>query len=367
MMRSFNWLFVLITVTGPARAQVPIPFTSPEGRAMVFANKRFEKLEARPMEAVYPMEGRLVYLDHDRRLKVFIPEGRKLFLLEPSGVGEVRSTRQRIAWLKQDTLKTLVAGRTVVLAHGVSTFTVTDSSVVHHDSLQHELVVSWRGRSEVLATITDVATRPQWQHGGGEVVWFERASRRLMLFHHGSTQVLCDSTDMGHVAMGTGTLGYWDDAQERFLVWDGGRTQAVSELRPVSAKAGAGLLAFVDGAGGLRCYADGKVRRLTDEMPSGYWVQDSLLLYLEDGALQLFDGDSVITVEPYVPERWQVEGGLLVHLDINRELWSIRNGERKRLGNEANIRTFDLYGDAVIHPSPTGLTTILRGRRNWTY
>ena len=107
----------------------------------------------------------------------------------------------------------------------------------------------------------------------------------------------------------------------------------------------------MDGAGGLRCWKNGVTQRLTTDIPSGYWVQDEILLYLDEGDLKMFNGNEVILVEAYVPERWQVVGSKLVYLDLNRELRGIVDGKRERFGTEANIDTFDLYGLSLIHIS----------------
>jgi hypothetical protein len=126
-------------------------------------------------------------------------------------------------------------------------------------------------------------------------------------------------------------------------------------------------VAFVDGMARLRCYTGGVVHKLTDSMPTDYWVQDDLLLYLQGGALHLFRPQGTVLVERYVPERWQVWGDRLVYLDINRELHGIENGEAVRYGNEAAIASFDLFGDAVFYRSPTGLMTVIRNGKKFLY
>ena len=87
---------------------------------MVFANKRFEKLESRPAQKTFAMDGELVYLDHNGALKIFTIDGRSLHLLEPNGVGEIRSSGHRIAWLKADTLKTVRSGSVKVISINVA-------------------------------------------------------------------------------------------------------------------------------------------------------------------------------------------------------------------------------------------------------
>ena len=106
---------------------------------------------------------------------------------------------------------------------------------------------------------------------------------------------------------------------------------------------------------------------MLDEIPSDYWVKDSLLVYMHKGHLKLFQHGASLVVENYVPERWQVEGGMLAYLDINRELRGLVGGERFRFGSEAHIASFDLFGDAVVYRSPLGNTVVATRRRTYVF
>ncbi|MCB9183596.1 MAG: hypothetical protein H6591_06720 [Flavobacteriales bacterium] len=108
MSRAGLVMSVLLVVD--AIAQVPVPFVTEEDRFMVFAEGRFEKLEPRPPAFVHAMEGQVIYRDHQGQLKIFLPDGRRLHLLDRNGE-EPRGTRTRIAWLSHDTLKTVREGR----------------------------------------------------------------------------------------------------------------------------------------------------------------------------------------------------------------------------------------------------------------
>lgn len=87
-------------------------------------------------------------------------------------------------------------------------------------------------------------------------------------------------------------------------------------------------------------------------------MQDSLLLFVEQGLLKVFAGGKLEVVERYVPEKWQVFGGWLVYLDLNRTLrsWSPRG--RVQLSKEASIASFDLYRDAVVWRSNMGAVKV---------
>ncbi|HRF81960.1 MAG TPA: hypothetical protein PL070_17935, partial [Flavobacteriales bacterium] len=105
-----------------------------------------------------------------------------------------------------------------------------------------------------------------------------------------------------------------------------------------------------------------------DSMPAQYWVKDRMLLYLWAGRLMLWTEQGAMEVERYVPEQWQVHGDRLVYLDINRELRSMHiSGKREQLATESNISRFDLYGDAVVYPSPAGGVVVVCNRKRYTY
>lgn len=366
MMRPIALVLACCAARLALQAQVPVPFVTDEDRFMVFAEGRFEKLEPRPPQWVHAMEGQLVYRDHQGQLKVFLPEGWRLHLLDKGG-GEPRGTRRRIAWLAGDTLKGIREGRAYAMASQVADFGVSDSLVAVHDTALHELQAIWRGRLHPVARLEQGSERPQWLLGPDALVLFNREARRLSLFQGGRLRLLSDSTDVGIAVAGGGIVGWWDGHRRVFMAAFGGAEHALSDLRPASAQAGQGLIAFVDGNGRLRCFERGAMHRVMDGVPSAYWVKDSLLLYLDRGRLMLFKDGTSTMVEPYVPEDWQVEGGLLAYLDINRELRGIVGGERFRFGSEAAIAAFRLYGDAVVYRSPLGHTVVATRRRTYTY
>jgi hypothetical protein len=371
MIRRVGIRYSLILLIGGAsvalEAQVPVPFTSKDGRFMILANGRFEKLEPRSPRWTIAQDGRVIYLDHEERLRVFHAEGRRLYELGQAPTGPFKASRNRVAWTVADTLKTLSAGKAKVVATGVDRYDVSDSLVVFHDSVRHELNAIWQGRVIPLAEVERGSTAPQWSMGTNTVTYFDRGAHRLFLFHRGAVSVLADSTSLGMAVNGEDLVGFWDDHARQWKVLDRGREEVLSDMRPMSAKAGRRMIAFVDGGGRLRCYSNGTVHQLTDTMPTEYWMEDDLLLYLKGGSLMLFHGTGPVVVERYVPERWRIWGDRLVYLDINRELRGVEQGQRVRYGNEAAIPTFELYEDAVLYPSPTGVITVIRKGRKFLY
>ncbi len=345
------------------KAQWPVPFVDREGHFVVFANGRFERLEKEPPLRYEAQDGQVIYADAAGRLKIFLAEGRRLHLLHSGPVDRWQVAGGRAAWRAGDTLFVLREARGVPVAHPVDRFDVTDSLVVFNDLGAGELRVLWRGQVLPIATVTGGSERAQWRTGSNTVTFHDRSTLKLFLFRAGQVELLTDSADMGLVANGGGLAGYWDDVNDRFMLRTGGADHRISDLRPLSAKAGEGVLAFVDGVGKLRCWMGGQLHTVLQVPPTDYWVQDSVLLYLNEGRLELFAPSGAMTVEDYVPERWAVSDARLVYLDIDRRLWSVHGGRRKRLGTEAAIPTFELYGDAVLYPAPSGPWTVIREGR----
>lgn len=345
------------------RAQVPLPVITSEDRFFIFHDGRFEQMEPRPPKKALAMNGQFVYQDQQGQLKIFLPEGRRLHLLDRRSDIVLKGTRKRVAWMAMDTLKTVREGRAVILAENVQRFTVGDSIIVLLDSARHEMIALWKRTATTLATVQPGSESAQWAQGSNTVVFFNKEAGSLFAYYHGSVKLLCDSTDVGIVATGGDIVGYWHGGKRNFRAYYKGADVELADLRPARVLAGEGLLAFVDANGRLKCFEQGVLHTVLDEAPTDFWVKDSLLLFLHDGRLNLFQHGSATVVEPYVPEQWQVEGGLLAYLDINRELRGIVNGERFRFGKEANINGFELYGDAVIYRSPLGPMVVATKRR----
>src|SRR5688572_16183937 len=134
---------LFIAAVGTLHGQVPVPFNTAEGRFIVQANKRFEKLEPRPPRAVFPMDGHLAYLDHDGDLKLFIASERRLIMLDTGRIGPVEHSRGSLAWIRGDSLMVLRDDKPGHVASGVAEFSLSDSLLVFHDSVAHQLGVLW--------------------------------------------------------------------------------------------------------------------------------------------------------------------------------------------------------------------------------
>lgn len=366
-MRTFIILFG-IGLSSVVHAQCLAPFVNALDRTVLFQEGRFVDVDARPARTKHVMSDGLFFADHEQRLCRYALEARSTQVVQRLPASELQVSGDRAVWRMADTLKTLRGDRVHVLATGVERYRVSDSLVVFLDSVQHELAVFWRGQRLPLATVDQGSERPQWTQGSNTVTFFDRGQRKVFLFHRGKLRTLTDSTDVGIAVNGNDVVGYWDDVRDEFMGEANGKAVRLSGMKPISAQAGDGLIAFVDGTLKLKAWRGEQVVQLTDSMPAQYWVKDRMLLYLWAGRLMLWTEQGAMEVERYVPEQWQVHGDRVVYLDINRELRSMHiSGKREQLATESNISRFDLYGDAVVYPSPAGGVVVVCNRKRYTY
>ncbi len=369
-MKPLQLIAFILAGSGPVglAAQCLAPFVTEMDRTMLFHDGRFMEVDARPPSTMHVQRDGLFFTDHAGQLCRFGLEARAVEVVQQRPADELQASGDRVAWRMGDSLYVLRGDRPHLLATGVQRHRVSDSLIVFTDSIDHELAAYWRGRRIPLASVTQDTDRPQWTQGANTVTWYDRGQRTLFCFSRGEVEVLADSCEVGMAVNGMDIIGFWDDAHQEFKGRRNGQEVLLSGLKPVSAQAGDGLLAFVDGTLKLKAWRGGDVVQLTDSMPSQYWVKDRVLLYLWAGRLMLWSEEGPLEVEDLVPEQWQVAGDRVVYLDINRELRGIHvNGEREHLSREPGISSFAVHGDAVLFPAPSGGTVVLCQGRRHTY
>lgn len=354
--RSFSLLLLGLSIARGVEAQTPVPLVTAADRLIVFQDGRFEDLEPRKPQAVFPNGDRLAYLSDGGDLKLYV-DGRVTDLQRGETV-QVKGSQHLLAWKTGPSLRIPTGDGAETLCRGVGEFTVHDSLIAYHDQLDQTLVVYWRGRTMPVADVLMAGEGPQWKAGANTLVFFDKGARRVLLFYRGEVSTLCTGADVARVAPGGDVVAYMDDRDDTFRVFDRGERIDLEPFAPVSFRAGAGLVAYISTGGALRCYRDHQVWTLADFAPTEYWVQDSVLLFVDQGMLKTFTDGRVDIIERYVPEQWAVSGDLVAYLDLNRSLRLYRRGVRTVAGKEAGIKRFDLYRGAVAYRSNSGTSKV---------
>lgn len=336
--------------------QWAVPYTTQSGRFGVFREGRFEELEQRKPRNVIPNGPRLAYITEQGELRGW-DDGQVMNYQRGEPV-DVRNSRGMLAWKQGERLLLAGVAGAKTICHDAGEFSVRDSLVAYHNEIEKTLCVYWRGQVIPLADVLMESEAPQWQAGNNTLTYYNRDTRQVVLFYRGETEVLCENVDYARVSTGGDVVAYMDDSDDTFRVFDHGERIDLEPFAPIDFRTGLGIVGYTSATAALRCYVDHKVYSLSEFMPTAYYVQDSVITWVEGGQWKTLNAGKVETLERFVPENWQVNGANIVYQDLNRELRMYHRGKRIVITKEAGVKSFELHGDAVVWQSNSGTVKV---------
>ncbi len=337
-------------------AQIAVPYTTQSGHFGVFREGRFEELEQRKPQTVFSNGPRLAYITEQGELRGW--DDGQLASYQRGEPVAVKTSRGLLAWKQGERLLLAGVAGPKTLCHDAGEFTVNDSLVAFHDEMGRTLSVHWRGETFPLADVLMASEAPQWQAGANTLTFYNRDTRQVLLFYHGAMQTLCEGADYARVSCGGDVVAYMDDTDDTFRVFDHGERIDLEQFAPVDFRAGLGVVGYTSATAALRLYTGHKVYSLAEVMPTAYYVQDSVITWVEDGQWKTFNAGKVEVLERFVPENWQVSGAAIAYQDLNRELRMYHRGRRTVITKEAGVKSFQLHGDAVVWQSNSGTVKV---------
>ena len=337
------------------------PFITPLDHFMVFERGRFREVEPRKPQQFVVAGDRIVYVDDQGRLKFYAEKN--VTTTERDGPFALTGSRSQVVFTSGSRLGIARATGSLMLSNDAGDVSVSDSLVAWHDRTSGNLNVCWHNDVFTVATIAPDAEGPQWQIGPNTMSCFDRSARTLFLFYRGRITELCDSSDFARVACGGDVVAYWDGGQRRFLAMDHGQRTVLEEFEPVDFQAGDGVVAYNDALVTFNVYRSGAAQRVLDHMPTKYWVKDSTVVFVDRGMFWTEENGKPEVVEEFVPEQWEVHGGSIVYLSLNREIMEYRHGRRDMLSRDAAIARFERFGNTVLYRNQLGaLKALWKGR-----
>lgn len=352
----FACLAISLIVVADARAQSVVPVITSYGRLVAFQNGVFQEVDARKPQASYPSGNRLAYLTDAGDLKLFA-DG-KVTTVQAGEPVQVATSNYLLAWKSGPSLRIPGAGGGKILCPSVGRFTVSDSIIAFHDQMQQTLSAFWDGRTVPIADVMMTSESVVWKTGSNTLLLYDLGQRRVLLFYHGRTSVLCKGDNPSRSEPGGDMVAFMDEFDDTFRVFDKGEEYEVDPFAPASFQVGNGLVAYVNSAGAFKCFQDGRVWDISDFAPDEYAVQDSLIVFREGDLFKVFSGGATQTLERTMPSQWKVSGGMVAWLDVSGVVKLFHSGEKVTVSKESGITRFDLYPGAVSYRSNSGSTKV---------
>ncbi|MCB0795870.1 MAG: hypothetical protein KDB88_14140 [Flavobacteriales bacterium] len=363
MERAISVLFLFRLILIGLLAQDLAPFMERDGRTMIFDRGSFEELEGLQVEDRVVVPGTAVF--RTAAGEVVLYRTGKLRRIAGPGEAQLLPMGRDVCAIVNDSLWCLHGAEFQLLASRVDTVEAADSMAVFVDAEDRGLYVAWRGGLTRMAEVNG-AGAPEWAMGGNTVVVHGGGTGLANLFHRGNVLPLAASNEGFRVSCGMDVVAYTGTNKGPFMIWTPhGHTEIVPDP-PSRFLAANELVAFVEGDERLLIWVHDTVH-VVGEAPTDMWSEGGLLLWIEGGKLHTWTNHGPMAVTPYVPEKWSVSQGTIYYLDLDRQIWSFRDGSRSPISSELGIPDFEVFPGTVLYRNQQGAVRVHWNGRLHTY
>lgn len=141
-------------------------------------------------------------------------------------------------------------------------------------------------------------------------------------------------------------IAYYDRNVSAFKVILNDMSHQIDFFPPASFKAADERVAYVKNDGTFCVFQNGRESTISTITPEFYHVEDSLILYEENGYLKGFYNNRTYTLENYIPSTMKYDYNTVVYLDSQKDLVVFSKGKKEVLSYES-VNAFDVHWGVV--------------------
>jgi hypothetical protein len=141
-------------------------------------------------------------------------------------------------------------------------------------------------------------------------------------------------------------IAYYDRNVSAFKVILNSMSHQIDFFPPTSFKTADERVAYVKNDGIFCVFQNGKETTISTISPEFYHVEDSLILYEENGYLKSYYNKRSYTLENYIPSTMKYDFNAVAYLDSQRDLVVFSKGKKEVLSYES-VNAFDVYWGVV--------------------
>ena len=234
-------------------------------------------------------------------------------------------------------------GQRTALTYYSTTFAAGDSILAFFDETSPGLRVYDNG--QVVLVEDALLTELMPVTAGSNLVAYVDQSEYFKVYYHSTTTTLSQSPPIS-VRAGADIVAYVDGYTNGFFAFYRGDTARLDDFAPVSYKTGYGILAYVNSLQEFLVLADGGLRKLSSCAPTSYNVVVNILTYVLNNRFMVYYNGREIELENYVPSEYKISNNGIAWLDVNRRLMFFWKGQVYTASMDV-ITDFTLDGDVL--------------------
>jgi hypothetical protein len=347
-MKRFFMYLLFLTSTTSIKAQPLSMYTDMQNQIMVWDNGAVRKIDY--LQPINYKIGRIAipYLDNSRNLKVYYRGGSKL--ITQSNTQEIYAGDCLVTYMNASSLSVFDRGTVTNLTRLCNSYYSSDSLVFFMDGRTQEFKAYYDGQVQVVEPFLagDNAGVSGIQVGSNIAAYMNYANQ-FKIFYKGNT--ISQETYQVNSFKAARNIVAYVDANNQFKVFNDGQTIMLESFPPQEYQVGADMVAYVSVDGNFVIYHKGKQYKMGYYRPT--FVVNDFVCFFQDntGYSKVFQNGETTVLEPYLPEKYEVQYNSVAYFDRNNVLKLYTNGETHDVTSalSPNQNNWSLSYDVVMY------------------
>lgn len=340
----FPFVFFLLALafSDDLKSQELAAFTDFRDNFYVFDDGQFNQIEHLPVESYKVGKWAVAYQNNNGALMVYV-HGQKHKLTEV--VEDYKLTESLLVYHYGSNLFVYDGIEREKLSMDCPYFKTNGSSIAFYDRINKQFRFYNNG---VVYDVESALSNEPVQNFkvGDNILAYLDPNGYLKYFYKGEKGEIMLAQGRPNYRVDKNIIAYHDPNTSAFNVFLDGVTHQIDFFRPASFKVADDRVAYVKDDGSFCVFQDGGERTISRVTPEFYHVEDSLIIYEENGYLKSYYNNQTYTIENYIPSTMKYEFNTLAYLDRQQYLEVFSRGKKHTLTYET-INEFDVFWGVV--------------------
>ena len=287
----------------------------------------------------------LAYIDNISNLKVYYKG--KVEIIDPGVVLNYYAGDDYLVFEKYQQVKVWHDGKLTNLGNNVTAYVGSDSIVAFFDQNYRNFHVYYQEDEFDLGDgLVDVPI-VNFKIGNNIFAFTDKYQMTFTAFYQNEYFDLSTVIREIDFKVDADIVAYIDDETNNFKAFFKGDIYDLETLPPKEYKTGNGMVAYVNQNEEFIVFYNGDKYRVLNLMPKWFDVKDSLVVFNQEGFLNLFYDGETQEVERYIPATFEWGWSTFAYLDENFQIKAVMKGEKHFVSNET-LREVKVYRNIIV-------------------
>lgn len=344
-MKKCIWLFVFGLMGFSVSAQTIAAYVNFRNQFVVFDDGESKIIEQLPPKSFKVGPDYLAYIDNVDNLKVYYKG--VVELIDPGVIINYYAGDDYLVFEKYQQIKVWHDGHLKNLGNNITAYLASDSIVAFYDQNYKNFHIYYGDQEFDLGDgLVDVPIN-DYKIGNNIFAFIDTYQMTFTVFYQNEFIDLSRVIRTVDYQVDADIVAYVDDETNNFKAFYKGDIYDLETLAPKMYKTGRGMVAYVNQNEEFIVFYNGDKYRVLNFMPQSFEVKDSLVMFDQEGFLNIFYNGETQQIERYIPNSFDWGWSTFAYLDENLRIRSVMKGEKHFVINET-LREVLVYRNIIV-------------------